>query len=268
MSQSSYTRAPELGYVGDVAEGLSTRELSRQAGEDLNFGDPLVESKDGSTVYKPLQDVFTIDLDADFVASNSIDGSFQVKLGSDSAFTEIDLDPVVYATSHDNTMDLLKAEIETQLALYIDAAADVALTDATNNRQITVTVSDGYMIQVGATAFVITLGGSQAGVTNTSDMSKEIIGFALFKHRQNKTLLTESAYWSRYDTVPVSKQAILWQKPAEASNTTNSVYVDFTPANRGKIRVAAGSVAKLVSGSKFRGQADADALNKIESNLP
>jgi hypothetical protein len=268
MSQSSYTRAPELGYVGDVAEGLSIRELSRQAGEDLNFGDPVIESKDGSTVYKPLQDVLVITLDADLVTSNSFDGSFQVKSPNDSSFTEVDLDAVVYATSHDNTMDLIKAEIETQMSAYIDSAADVALTDATDNRQITVTLSDGYMVQEGATAFAVTLGASQAGIVLTSDMSKEIIGYVLFKHRQNKTLNTESAYWDRYDTVPVSKQAILWQKPAEASNTTDSVYVDFTPANRGKIRVAAGSVAKLVAGSKFRGQADADALNKIESNLP
>jgi len=97
----------------------------------------------------------TITLDADLVSSNTFDG----EVGGAA------IETVTYATSHDATMEAIVFAIEAQLAQN-GSNASVALTDAANNRQITI-VSDAAVpsgTSDALTNFAIAGGASQAGI--------------------------------------------------------------------------------------------------------
>lgn len=107
--------------------------------------------------------VSTLTFDADLILGND----FDVDLGGVSMTT------VSFDTDHDTTMDLIAAQIEAEFT-YID----VTLTDATNNRQLTLTsniAGRGFAIANEA----VTGGLSQANVTDATTIAntKEIQKF-------------------------------------------------------------------------------------------
>lgn len=95
----------------------------------------------------------TLTLNADLVTSNTVNGSIN----------GVAISEVTFDADHDTTMDLLKAAIEA-----LPSVSSVELTDAANNRQLTVYAKDpeGLFI-VGA--FTVAAGASQATVTVATD---------------------------------------------------------------------------------------------------
>lgn len=261
MTQFETTRNPVLGYVGAQADGPKPQIISRAAAEAINYGDLLVENAEGSKVRKPMQNEYTITFDADFVASNSITGTLNARELDDASFTEYTIGPVVYATSHDNTMDLLVTELEAELGA---AAASVELTDATNNRQITITMAWGYEIKAG-TALAITGGAGQAAVAEAGASNDVIVGIAMHQHRQNLTLNTESSYYEKYAAVKVIVKGCVWVKANGAANTSSTAYAKYNNADRGELAVAATN-AVAVNNAVFRSSAADLALSKLELN--
>lgn len=261
MTQFETTREPVLGYVGAQADGPKPQIITRAAAEAINYGDLLVENAEGTKVRKPMQNQHTITLSADFVASNSITGTLNVRELDDASFTEYTIGPVVYAVSHDNTMDLLVTELEAELGAAVES---VELTDATDNRQITITMAFGYEIKAG-TALAVTLGSSQATVTEASASTDVIVGIAMHQHRQNITLNTEASYYEKYAAVKVGVKGCFWVKANGAANTSSTAYAKYNSADRGELAVAA-TDAVAVNNAVFRSSAADLALSKLELN--
>lgn len=261
MTQLETTRDPIKGYVGAQADGCKPVVLSRAAAENINFGDLLVEDAEGKKVRKPMQNGYTITLDADLVASNSITGTLNFRELDDAAFTEKTIGPVVYATSHDNTMDLIKAELEAELGAAVES---VTLSDTTDNRQLTIVMAFGYEIKAG-TALAVTGGAGQAGVAEAASSNDVIVGIAMHQHRQNLTLNTESSYYEKYAAVKVAIRGTFWVKANAAATTGSTAYAKYDETDRGVLAVAS-TDAIAVGNATFRSSADADALSKLELN--
>lgn len=95
----------------------------------------------------------TITLDADLVTSNVVNGKINgVAIAS-----------VTFDTDHDTTMNALVAALEA-----LDSVESASLTDAANNRQITVYAADTNEIFV-LSEWAVTAGATQAGVTTATD---------------------------------------------------------------------------------------------------
>jgi len=95
----------------------------------------------------------TITFDADLIAANTIDGNIN----------GVGITTVTYASSHDNTMDLLAAEV-----LSNPDVGAVALTDASDNRQLTIYAADVNGALVLA-SWAVTNGTAQAGTVAATD---------------------------------------------------------------------------------------------------
>lgn len=95
----------------------------------------------------------TITFDADLVTANEVDG----------AINGVAISTVTFDTDHDTTMEALVAAIEA-----LDSVASASLTDATNNRQVTVIAADpeGLLVLSG---WAVTSGATQAGTTTATD---------------------------------------------------------------------------------------------------
>lgn len=95
----------------------------------------------------------TITLSADLVSLNVVNGRVN----------GVAIAPVTFSADHDTTMDLLVAALEA-----LDAVESASLTDAANNRQITVYAADPNEVFV-LSDFAVTAGASQATVTVATD---------------------------------------------------------------------------------------------------
>jgi hypothetical protein len=164
MTQYNDPTAKIAGFKQSIDSDDKTLQVAETAG--IPYGLPVFGYAGGDLkAYRYHDNVGVILFDADFVASNSI-----VITVDGTAVTA-----VVYATSHDNTMDLLKAQIEADIA-----GATVTLTDATNNRELTITIEDGVDRVV---AEAVTGGASQptGAITYSSSMIFE--GFSRFEQQ-------------------------------------------------------------------------------------
>ena len=269
MAQESYSRSPVEGYAGASVEGSQIRCITRAAAEIINFGDFLVEDTDGKRVRKPAKNKITITLSADFVASNSITGTIKYRAVGETTYTTKTIGPVVYASSHANTMDLLVTELETELA---DALGTVELTGSVNNRQITITSDFLFELETG-TALAITLGSSQATVTQADGTADSIVGIARHTHRQPNSLRDEDARYNVTDAVNVGVKGAFWVYTEGAADTSSTVYTRFDDGSaadefRGNARASASTVAVAVADAKFRRASADGALNIVELNKP
>ena len=95
----------------------------------------------------------TLTLNADLITSNKVNGSIN----------GVAISEVTFSTDHDTTIDLLKAAIEA-----LPSVASVELTDAANNRQLTVYAKDPTAMFV-FSGFLVTGGASQATITVAND---------------------------------------------------------------------------------------------------
>jgi AmiR/NasT family two-component response regulator len=115
--------------------------------------------------YRYHDNVAVVTLDSDLVSLNQFDITID-----GTAVT-----PVVFDTDHDTTMTNIKEQIQADIA-----GAVVTLTDATNNRELTITIEDGVDRVVTAG---VTLGASQAGVTIAYSSSMIFEGFSRFEQQ-------------------------------------------------------------------------------------
>lgn len=269
MAQTTTSRTPAKGYPGKPVDGTNCEWISRAAAEAIEFGDWLVETSDGKKVRKPLDNVYTITLDGDFVASNSITGTLQYRQLDDTAFTEVTIGPVVYAASHNNTMDLLVTELEAELATPLGSAGTVELTDASNNRQITITLAEGYEVK-GGTALAITLGSGQAGVTEARSSADSVMGLAVHQDVEPTTISNNSANYAKNASVRVGVKGTYYQTAEDAFTTASSLYARRSTATgkaRGDLRTSA-TDAIAVSGAKIRNSGSASDLAEVAINFP
>jgi len=98
----------------------------------------------------------TITFDADLITANVINGKID----------GVSIAQVTFATSHTNTMNLLKAELEAH-----PSVASVTLTDTVNNRQLTIVPVDQTEAPV-LSNWAVTAGASQAATATATDFNK------------------------------------------------------------------------------------------------
>jgi hypothetical protein len=143
----------ELSEDGQTVSISNKRDLGvmRSGALYVQTEDAVTAGGDVYVRHSGRKQVQTLVLDADFVASNVINGT----IGG------VAISEVTYASSHANTMALLAAEIQSF------AGVETAVVDT---RTITITtLLDG--VDQTAAGFVITLGASQAGVVVTETAS-------------------------------------------------------------------------------------------------
>lgn len=217
---------PEVAIAGlQYGANISDKDvISRFAVvDDISPGDPLFGYEgDDVNCYQAARDTLILTFSADLVALN-------VTTLTLSAVTNGVDDPQVVAetfdTDHDTTMDNLVAAIE---AAYPNAT--VTLTDAINNRQITIQQNGANWTGSG----VVTLGVSQATITPTYTTAQIFIGVAVFN--QISTITTRGIYPQGF-MVDVLNEGKIYVPVTVAVNAYTDAFVIFdytTPANQGK----------------------------------
>jgi hypothetical protein len=157
----------------------------------------------GRDAYRFHLDRGKIVFDADFVASNSIVLTIQ----------GVALDPVVYAVSHDNTMDLLVAAVE---AAGYEAALD---SGDVNNRTLFITT-------IGQTAVVaeaVTGGGSQPDGTITYDSDPDLvfIGVSVFDQKE----YNEASVYAQNEPMSVLAEGLITVEAGETIEENTVAYI-------------------------------------------
>jgi hypothetical protein len=156
--------------IAGLKQGLSSRVLSKRVAETagIEYGYPVFgyEGNDNDA-YLYHNNVGVILFDADFVTSNSI-----VITVDGTAVTA-----VPFNTSHTQTMTDLKEQIQNDIT-----GAVVTLTDATNNRELTITIEDDNERVV---AEAVTGGASQPTGTVSYTSSQIFLGLTLITHQES-----------------------------------------------------------------------------------
>lgn len=153
MSQTSYSINQTAGMLGMLADSRVKHTESMIALEALPIGrGAIVVGNHPDQAQLPEANVSTLVFDADFVASNSI----VITVNGEATAA------VVYATSHDNTMNLVLAAIR---GLSTVASATLDSTDS-DNRTFIIKVIDAPAVVTEA----ITGGSSQATGTATKSL--------------------------------------------------------------------------------------------------
>lgn len=266
MSQTSISDAPAIGIVGQQADAGPFDAISAAAAEPIEFGRFVAYGDtDGLTVRKPLQNSLQIVFDADLVTSNLINGSIKYRQINSASFTDVAIAQVTFAASHLNTMGLIETQVE------LNAGVLSATVGGANNRTLTVLAKEGYEIEVGATAWAVTAGSSQAGVTYVRGTTDSIIGVSL--HQNVEADSSNVAQYKRYDAVNVLTKGRIWVEAQETVNTSDSLFAQFVSATaeRGELRNTADSApveAVAVSATKLRSSGAANGLVILELNQP
>jgi len=215
--------------------------VTYKAAEQINFGVPVFGySGDNINVYNAKRDTAVSLLDADLVTSNVYTLTIN---GTDVATT--------FDTDHDTTMDAVKANIETAFP-----SATVTLTDATNNREVTIFQAGTNFTVTG----VVTLGGSQAGVTVTYTTAQVFLGVSVITH---KAYTDSVGYYVQYDAVNVMEYGELYVNTAAAVNANTDAYVVWNlTSDQGKF--TATSTNNYAVGCKFKSTITAAGLAVVE----
>jgi hypothetical protein len=137
---------PSINDIATVTITRETRPAQRSA-----FGTLLIV---GDSAVLPAKDVIYLDINAQLVASNVINGKIN----------GVAISQVTYATSSDNTMGLLATEIASFASVDTAVASDNGAVGYDNRITITALNAD-TVIQL--TDFLVTLGASQATITIT-----------------------------------------------------------------------------------------------------
>lgn len=171
--------------------------------------------------------------DADFASGDVID------ITVDGAV----VDPVTFATSHANTMDLLKAQIEADIP-----GAVAELTDeAGDNRTITITIEDGNDRVVTESV----AGGNEPTGTITYDSTMVFDGFSKFTHKEGavkknqdgEVVVPSTAKYQKTDAINVVVNGNVWVESVGTIDSKKAVYVVASGDDQGKItQTASGNV--------------------------
>jgi hypothetical protein len=216
------------GKIAGEKMALGSRVQSKRVAETLgiDYGYPVFgyvgNDKD---IFKFHNNVAVVTYDADFVASNSI------ALSVDS----VAITAVVFNTNHDTTMTDLKEQIQADIT-----GAVVTLTDATNNRQLTITIEDDGDRVATST---VTGGASQAVATITYSSSMIFKGLTMITHQESapktdlegNVLEAGDALYELKDAANVMIDGAINVVTGAAVSSGKQAYVVATGAEQGKI---------------------------------
>jgi hypothetical protein len=214
--------------VAGLKQALGSRVLSKTVKETsgIEYGYPVFGYEGNDTdCFLFHNNVGVILFDADFVASNSI-----VITVDGTAVTA-----VPFNTSHTQTMTDLKEQIQADIA-----GATVTLTDATNNRELTITIEDDAERVV---AEAVTGGASQPSGTISYSSSQVFLGLTLKTDKgdavrtdlNGNVLSASTAYYALTETANVAIDAIMTIVTGSAVTSEKQAYVVATGAEQGKI---------------------------------
>ncbi len=255
MSQTSYSRNMTAGMMGLIADSEFTYKESPVAIENILFGlgCSYGDATEG-TARLPKPTLSTILFDADFVASNTIDLDVN---GTSIA-------QVTYATSHDNTADLLAAAIDALEGVNCELDS----TD-TNNRTFLVTTDDAAAL---VTSVTVAAGSTQAGSTVTAGTDDKFLGVAVQSHTEEQQS-DGTVQYDANDCFPCIRKGKVWVYVEEAVDERSPVYLRHTANGATKIpgyfRTDADSAkAFLVQNANFRKRTSGAGLTILEINKP
>lgn len=255
MAQTSYTRDQARAYRGMKANAEFDKVESLQAFEAIGLGLGIVK-RDGydDQVRLPKYNQGTLTFDADLVTSNSI----VLTVNGDA------LTAVPFNSDHDTTMDDLVTALEAD-----DDVASATLTDATDNRQITVLAVDGLDMVVSA---AVTGGGGQATGT-WADGSADSIGYiSVVAHDREQARSTGIVQYEQYEPVNCLRRGSVYAYAEEAVNSGDPVYVRIKTNGAlvpGNFRNdAASGEAIAFPGAVFKRTVAAAGPVEVEINLP
>lgn len=239
MSQTNYNFNMASAYAGMKADSRFDLVETFIAETEVPFGRGVGSESGSSYVNVPKKDVALIALSTALIASNSTIVTIN---GNATTAT-------VYATSHNATMNAIKAKIEA-----LAGVTSVTLTDATNNLEFTVE-TEGVVISAAA---AVTLGDSQPTVTVTLSSDDIFRGIAIHTHNQNGKYIAN-------DAVNVLRQGVVWVETGVAVNEDEDAYVDLAGGIGKFTNVSSGNLA---TGGKFRSTVGSAGLAKVNINLP
>lgn len=232
MSAYDYIDNARAGLLSDLDNQIEGGWAVKPAA-GIEFGYPVfgyVGDVKGAYSYVA-DDTSKLVFDADFVASNSI----VITVNGVSAGA------VVYATSHDNTMDLVLAALNAMTD--VEAVLDAADTD---NRTFYIRIKGTTVVVTEA----VTGGASQPDGTITQGTSQVYLGLAAMT--QNSAGLYE-----QYDAINVLVRGKLWAQSNTAAEANFSAY----PESGGKV----GSTVTTAIGT-FRSNLAAAGLALVETS--
>lgn len=256
MSQLSYSQNMPTAFAGMLADMGEREVLSYKAEEAIPFGRGLARSANTAArgARLPLLNQIDLVFSADLVSSNSVAGTV-----NGTALTA-----TVYATSHAATMAAIATKIEA-----IDGVASATVGGA-NDRTITVLAEDGTAIS--ASGFVVTLGASQATVTQTNTTTDVFQGVSGAKANVEQAA-DGTVQYAQEDAVNVVTKGRVYVLVDQTVTPTDTPYVRYTAGAgnsvRGSFRKDADTdKAVVASRCRFLEGATAGGFALLEVNLP
>lgn len=262
--QTSYSYSLAYGLSGSPADNGQDMYFApgKNAAETIIPGKALVwANSTQTTVRHPLRNRLTITFSAALSASNAFT----------MTITTTDLAGTVTTVAMSETYATSAAA--TYAAIIADAAAaDADISGAAVGDVITLTVAGNKYLTVTVAGAVA--GGSAVTVTSAYTSADTVIGLAGYEVLV-PTGFGVTPVFAVGDPVPVMRKGRMWVVSDETAATTDTVYFRFiagTSANeeRGTLRVSAGTGALGMTATGFSiiQGASADAVAKVECNLP
>ena len=248
---------PEEAIAGlQYGANISDKDvISRYAVvDDISPGDPLFSyAGDNTNCYQAARDTLILTFSADLVALNVTTLTLSaITNGVDDA----NIIAETFDTDHDTTMDNIVDAIETAYPY-----ATVTLTDAVNNRQITIFQEGANWTGSG----VVTLGASQATITPTYTTAQIFIGVAVLN--QICTNTTRGIYPQGFmvDVLNEGKIYVNTTVAVDANTDAYAIWSYTTPANQGKFTNVS-TTGNYETGCRFLTSTTGAGLAAIEVN--
>lgn len=245
MSQTSYAVDQGVAFAGMKVDSMEDHVESFIAEEAIPFGRAVSsDAGDNTEIHLPKNDVGTVTFDADFVASNTING----KIGG------VAIAQVTFDTTHAATATLL-------LAAILAVTGVTAASKSSNGRVYTIE-KDGVTITL--SDWVVAAGSSQAGVTTAVGADDAFRGVALHQHNE-KAISTGVAQYGVKDCVSVIRKGKVWVETGVAVTADQDAYVDLSGAIGKFTHISTNNMA---TGGKFRSTVGGAGIAQLELNLP
>jgi len=243
----------DVGQAGQVATLENWNIKSRNAQEVINFGKGVVKGIVGGLDVKNIaKNIATLDFDADFVTSNTINLNVN----------GVPIAEVTFLTDQATTKALLVASI--------DALTGISAVDGAS-RTIVITTDTGENITVDNV--VVAAGASQATGSVIYSSSDVVEGVSVLRHGQPVTVGGDDNY-QICEGVNVLTKGVIWVNVISSVAYGDPVYIandksdtsnqgNFTNVSSGNLVV---SSAKFVSAAS--GTTGSPVLAKLEINQP
>lgn len=251
--QGSYPFNPAVALQGQKADIGFDYVVSGPAASAIEFGHGVISSNQktgGARV--PSRNKAVITFSADLVTSNLINGSI-----NGTAIAQ-----VTFASSHSNTMTLIKTAIETVLTA-LGLTGTVTKDDTARTLTILLTGSETTSLLL--TSWAVTAGGSQATTTLSHTSDGFFRGVALHQHKNVRADGTHG--YAASEVVSIMRRGRVWVVAAETVAENDDAYLVLaTSGSEG--RFGKTSTGNLATGGKFVTGATAGNLAMLDLNLP